>query len=104
MVAAAREVEAVAAAQGIRLPYSDVAAHVRDVAQVTGANISSMLQDMRRQVPTEIEAICGAVVRYGTRCKVPTPVNAALLALVQAKETGQVITPDMVYAILAPSV
>lgn len=102
MVAAAREVEAVAAAQGIRLPYSDVAAHVRDVAQVTGANISSMLQDMRRQVPTEIEAICGAVVRYGTRYKVPTPVNAALLALVQAKETGQVITPDMVYAILAP--
>lgn len=100
MVAAAREVEAVAAAQGIQLPYSDVAAHVRDVAQVTGTNISSMLQDMRRQVPTEIDAICGAVVRYGTRFNVPTPVNAALFALVQAKETGQVITPDMVYGIL----
>jgi 2-dehydropantoate 2-reductase len=97
MVAAAREVEAVAAAQGIRLPYSDVAAHVRDVARATGANVSSMLQDMRRQVPTEIDAICGAVVHYGARYHVPTPINAALFALVKAKEAGQVVTPDMVY-------
>ena len=62
-----------------------------------------MLQDMRRQVPTEIDAICGAVVRYGARFNVPTPVNAALLALVQAQEAGQVVTPDMVYGILANS-
>jgi 2-dehydropantoate 2-reductase len=101
MIAAAREVEAVAAAQGIRLPYSDVVAQVQQVARVTGENISSMLQDMRRQVRTEIDAICGAVVRYGERFRVPTPVNAALFNLIRAKENGQTMTCEAVYRVLA---
>lgn len=101
MVAAAREVRAVAAAQNIRLPYPDVAAHVRDVARVTGENISSMLQDMRRQVPTEIDAICGAVVRYGERLNVPTPVNTALLNLIRDKERGHHMTPEAIYRTLS---
>jgi 2-dehydropantoate 2-reductase len=101
MIAAAREVEAVAAAQGIRLPYPDVAAQVQEVARVTGANISSMLQDVRRQVPTEIDAMCGAVVRYGERLHVPTPVNAMLFDLMRAKESGQTITPEAVYRALS---
>lgn len=101
MVAAAREVEAVAAALGIALPYRDVAAHVREVAQSTGHNISSMLQDVRRQVPTEIDAICGAVVQRGAQLNIPTPVNAALLHLVQAKEHGQAATLAEVCRILS---
>lgn len=101
MIAAAREVEAVAAAQGIRLPCPDVAAQVREVARVTGANISSMLQDIRRQVRTEIDAMCGAVVRYGERLHVPTPVNAALFDLIRAKERGQAIAPEAVYRTLS---
>jgi 2-dehydropantoate 2-reductase len=101
MIAAAREVEAVAAAQGISLPYPDVAAQVQEVARVTGANISSMLQDVRRQVPTEIDAICGAVVRYGARLHVPTPVNALLFDLIRAKERGQGIAPEAVYRALS---
>ncbi len=101
MEAAAREVQAVAAAQHIRLPYPDVAAHVRDVARVTGENISSMLQDMRRRVPTEIDAICGAVVRHGARLNVPTPVNAALLSLIRDKERGQPMAPEAVYHALS---
>ncbi len=101
MIAAAREVEAVATAQGIRLPYPDVAAQVQEVARVTGENISSMLQDMRRQVPTEIDAICGAVVRDGERLDVPTPVNAALFNLIRAKENGQAIASEEVYRILS---
>jgi 2-dehydropantoate 2-reductase len=101
MIAAAREVEAVASAQGIRLPYPDVAAQVQEVSRVTGANISSMLQDVRRQVPTEIDAMCGAVVRYGERLSVPTPVNAALLNLIRAKESGQPLTSEAVYRVLS---
>ncbi len=101
MIAAAREAEAVAAAQDIRLPYPDVAAQVQEVARVTGENISSMLQDMRRRVPTEIDAICGAVVRYGERFDVPTPVNAILFNLIRTKESGQAIASEEVYRILS---
>lgn len=101
MIAAAREVEAVAAAQGIHLPYPDVAAQVQEVARITSANISSMLQDMRRQVPTEIDAMSGAVVRYGKRLGVPTPVNVALLNLIRIRERGQAVASQEVYRILS---
>jgi 2-dehydropantoate 2-reductase len=47
-----------------------------------------MLQDVQRGAPTEIEAICGAVVRAGEEAGVPTPVNATLLNLVKAIVEG----------------
>ncbi len=101
MVAAAREAGAVAAALNIRLPYPDVAAQVEHVAHVTGENISSMLQDVRRQVPTEIDAICGAVVRHGSHLNVPTPVNAALLNLIRDKESGRPMSPEEIDRVLS---
>jgi 2-dehydropantoate 2-reductase len=101
MVAAAREVDAGAAALGNTLPYRDVPAHLMHVARTTGHNISSMLQDVRRQVPTEIDAICGAVVQRGAHLNIPTPVNAALWRLMQAKEQGQSTTPAEVCRFLS---
>jgi 2-dehydropantoate 2-reductase len=56
--------------------------HCKDVADAK----PSMLQDMERGRPTEIDAINGAVVREGTRVGVPTPYNSALLLLVRARE------------------
>jgi len=47
--------------------------------------ISSMLQDIRRNSPTEIDAICGEIVREGKRLKVSTPVNNLLFQLVQSQ-------------------
>jgi 2-dehydropantoate 2-reductase len=47
---------------------------------------TSMLQDIERGRPTEIDALCGAVVRAGQRVGLPTPVNSSLLRLVRAKE------------------
>ena len=88
MAEAARETARVAAARGIRLPYPDAAQQALRVAQATAANRSSMLQDILRGVPTEIEAICGEVIRYGRRCAVPTPVNEALYHLVCALENN----------------
>jgi 2-dehydropantoate 2-reductase len=81
---AAGEAAAVAAARGVRLPYADPAAHALGVAQATGANRSSMLQDVLRGSPTEVDAINGAVAREGRRLGVPTPVNALLTELVAA--------------------
>jgi len=85
MVSAAEETAAVAAALGVKLPFADPGAQVTDVARSTGENSSSMLQDIRRGAPTEIEAISGAVVREGERADIPTPINWTLCRLVQGK-------------------
>jgi len=87
LAAAAREVGAVAAARGIVLG-ADPAAYALDVARRTAANRSSMLQDVQRGAPTEVEAINGAVVREGARLGVPTPINARLLEAVRALDAA----------------
>ena len=75
--AAAREVAAVARARGVVLP-GDPAVDALSVARRTAANRSSMLRDLDRGVPTEIEFLNGAVVREGQALGVATPVNARL--------------------------
>ncbi|MEX1246998.1 MAG: 2-dehydropantoate 2-reductase [Anaerolineales bacterium] len=82
--ALAREVAAVAAAKGIALTFADPLVAAEDVARRTAANLSSMLQDVRRSAPTEINAICGAVVQAGKESGVPTPVNEIMWKLVSA--------------------
>ncbi len=84
MEQAAREGATVAAAKGIILPFPDPVEKVREVARQTAANRSSMLQDVMRGAPTECDAINGAVVRWGGRLGVPTPVNEILYRLVRA--------------------
>jgi 2-dehydropantoate 2-reductase len=84
MAAAAREAAAVGAALGQRLTYSDPVATAEAVAHRTAVNHSSMFQDVLRGAPTEIDAICGAIVTAGESCGVPTPVNRTLWLLVQA--------------------
>ncbi len=84
MASLAREAAAVATAQGIRLPYDDPLATVEEIAQRTANNRSSMLQDVLRGTPTEIDAICGAIVRAGEQNDVPTPLNHTIWQLVKA--------------------
>ena len=49
----------------------------------TAAHESSMLQDIRRQKPTEIDALNGAVIEIGRQHNVPTPFNTTAYALVR---------------------
>lgn len=86
MAAAVSEAVTVAWARGVRLPYDDALAQVRQVALATAANRSSMLSDVVRAVPTEIEVINGAIVREGRRLGIDTPVNQMLVWLVKALE------------------
>lgn len=86
---AASEAAAVGLAQDLRLPFDDPVAAAEDVARRTAANHSSMYQDVQRGRPTEIDAICGAVVQAGQRAGVPTPVNRTLWLLVRALATGE---------------
>ena len=75
MFLAAEEAAAVASAVGIALPYGDVRGRLLALTQATAANHSSMLQDVLRGAPTEIEAITGQVVKYGRQYAIPTPMN-----------------------------
>jgi 2-dehydropantoate 2-reductase len=87
----AREAAAVAVAQGIALPFPDPVVAVESIARRTSTNISSMLQDVLRGAPTEIDAISGAIVQAGTQTGVPTPINRTLWQLIKGlggKGTG----------------
>ncbi len=86
MADVALEVAAVARAKGIALPYDDPVAYVEMGCEQTATNHTSMLQDVERGAPTEIDLICGAVMREGAALGVPTPVNATLYYLVKAIE------------------
>ena len=84
MEMAAIEVEKVAKATGIQLPFENVVGAVEEVVQRTARNYSSMLQDMRRGAPTEIEAINGAVVRAAEKAGLSAPVNQTLYSIVKS--------------------
>ena len=86
MAAAACEAAAVAEVMGINLPYPDPVIAAETITRKTAYNYSSMLQDVRRGARTEIDSVCGAIVREGEKMNVPTPVNRILLQLVQALE------------------
>ena len=75
--AAVREAASVAKARGIRLD-SDPVEKTIAVCKATGANFSSMLQDVRRRKPTEIDAINGAIVGFARQLGINVPVNSAL--------------------------
>jgi 2-dehydropantoate 2-reductase len=83
------EGKAVAAAQGIELDADpeeliDHAAR-KDVAYDHKA---SMLQDVEARRQTEIDYLNGGIVRFGGEYGVPTPLNAAIQALVKGVEAS----------------
>ena len=84
MMQAAEEAAAVARACGVQIPDENPGELAAQVALRTAGNISSMLQDVRRGAPTEIDAICGAIVRTALTARVETPVNRTLWHLVRA--------------------
>jgi len=80
----AAEVARVATAAGVRVGEDEARRWWREMAQLTGANRSSMLQDVQAGRPTEVDAICGAVHREGERRGVAAPLNQAMTVLVGA--------------------
>ena len=80
----AAETAQVARAENIQLPFDDPVKAAEDVARKTSENTSSMLQDVLRGAPTEIDAICGAVVQAGQKYGIESPVNQMCWQLVTA--------------------
>jgi 2-dehydropantoate 2-reductase len=73
----------VALASGVDPPIGDPIAYVESVCRATAANRSSMLQDVERGRPTEIDSINGVIASEGLRLGVPTPFNEAAWLLVR---------------------
>ncbi|MBW8010225.1 MAG: 2-dehydropantoate 2-reductase [Chloroflexi bacterium] len=85
----AAEVAELAAAQHIELSFADPVGAAEGVAERTASNNSSMLQDVQRGAPTEIDAICGAVVASGEKIGISTPANQVVWQLVRALREAQ---------------
>lgn len=80
----ATETAHVAKAENIHLPFDDPVAAAEEVARKTAVNHSSMLQDVLRGAPTEIDAICGAVVKIAKKHQFDASMNWACWKLVKA--------------------
>jgi len=87
MRAAVLEAASVAQAKGIAIDPDPVARTIA-VCRATGSNISSMLQDVRGNRQTEIEAINGGVLEEARLLGISVPVNAKLFAAVKGLEKG----------------
>ena len=88
-VAAVQEAMSVAEAAGIQLSYADPkAAWLKAAAGLPDDFKTSMLQSLEKGSITEIDFINGAVVRWGQRCGIATPVNATLVACVKGIEAA----------------
>jgi 2-dehydropantoate 2-reductase len=80
LVRAMQEAEAVARRRGVSLPSDPVGSVVRSLDQALDPDArSSMARDVERGRPLEVEAISGAVVRFGEEAGVPTPANRTIL-------------------------
>ncbi|HZC74686.1 MAG TPA: 2-dehydropantoate 2-reductase, partial [Gaiellaceae bacterium] len=83
------EGKAVAAAQGIELDADpeDLIDHAAK-PEVAYDHKASMLQDVEARRQTEVDYLNGGIVRFGRERGVPTPLNAAIQALVKGMEAS----------------
>ncbi len=85
VIAAQREVVAVAQAEDVDLSEADIATFLEVMASLGPDNYTSMAQDALAHRRTEVEEFAGTVVRLGERHGILTPVNGVLLQAFLAK-------------------
>ncbi len=85
------EIYQVAQAMGVSLLFAEAAAYFRhflqDLVPPTAAHWPSMWQDLQHGRRTEIDALNGAICRYGAALGVPTPYHDAVSRLVRFLES-----------------
>ncbi|WP_036231014.1 ketopantoate reductase family protein [Marinobacterium jannaschii] len=86
MESVCKEVDQVSSALGLKLFPDGLYPKALEVAQLTAANYSSMLQDTRHQRHTEIDYITGYLCRQATELGIEVPHNRALLAAIKKIE------------------
>jgi len=81
---AMREVIQVAAAEGIEIPETIIDSNLQPQTNL-GEFKTSMLQDFERKNKMEHYYINGAIIRFGKKHNIPTPINEMLYNLVEYK-------------------
>lgn len=84
------ELYAVGQAMGIALEPASAEAYCRhlfdNLIPPTAAHYASMHDDLQHGRPTEIDALNGAIARYGAQYGIPCPTNTLLTRLIKAHE------------------
>ena len=81
------EVGAVAAAEGIAFDISERWAAITALLDRAIGAHGSMLQDVQAKRATEIDVINGAIVAAGRRLGVSTPLNEAMVWMIESRQT-----------------
>jgi 2-dehydropantoate 2-reductase len=94
--AAARSmmVEAASVAQALGIRFAMNIEERMDLTGSVGAHKTSMLQDLERGRPLEIDALLGAVVELGRLTERPVPLCAAVLAMLRGRARQAGLYPD----------
>ena len=77
------EIEQVSAAAGLQLFQQPLIEQACRVAELTGDNYSSMLQDIRHQRKTEIEHISGYLCSIAQKLGIPVPANQKIYTAIK---------------------
>lgn len=76
----------IARASGIDISITELQKFLIDVVYSTSENRCSMLQDLMAGRKTEIDSLCGYIIRAGEELEMPTPLNSMLVALIKGVE------------------
>ena len=79
MIAAMREVIALAKAENVKLDENDLLHWLNIIKPLAAEGMPSMRQDLLQGRKTEVNLFAGTVVSLGQKHGIPTPVNQALL-------------------------
>ncbi len=99
----AREAAQLAEVKSIKLLFDHPAEEAESVAAHTGANTSSMLADLRRGAPTELEAITGFILREAALRGLSLPKNKMVYHWMKEKLAGKVPS-DATYLSIAQEI
>ncbi len=80
------EGKAVADRSSIELVYPDLYELLFDACEKSSNNLSSMLQDILNEVPTEIDAQNGAICKYAAKKGISVPTHHTMVQLIKLLE------------------
>jgi 2-dehydropantoate 2-reductase len=87
-LAASREIEALARAEGVPVAADVVDRMIPYIDAIPGSMRSSLLIDLQQGKRIEVEALQGAVVRRAQKLGVPTPIVSTLFAVLKLHAAG----------------
>jgi 2-dehydropantoate 2-reductase len=87
-LAASREIETLALAEGVQVAADVVERIVPYVDRIPGTMRSSLLIDLQQGKRIEVEALQGAVVRRAAKLGIPVPIMSTLYSVLKLHEGG----------------